>query len=150
MNKQAVTPKFVSVKFARKWYDIGRQYKGQGSLRYCIEKAIFEDGHQIDCWEKVAAFKAGWSPNNFEFLIKKWKRYGDIPVGSDGYAERSFNHAQGEPEYGVSVADEEWENSIRGQISEARQTRKVVYFIGLQVGYGSDGEPVVLPVREED
>ena len=49
----------------------------------------------------------------------------------------------------MSTADDEWEASFAGQISKARQVRKAVYFEGLQVGYGSDGEPVVLPVEDK-
>jgi len=141
------TPKFIGPKFAHKWYDLGTQYTDQDNTRAAINAAI-NDGHEIDCWEKAAAFRAG--KNGFPFEIKAWKRYGLVPVGSDGFAERSCNHADNNPEYGVSAADEEWENSLRGQISQCRHNRKPVHFTGIQVGYGSDGEPVVLPVKKED
>ena len=140
--------KFVSESFARKWYNIGRQYQGKGTLRNCIEQAAYDE-FVADCWEEVAAFRAGWSANNFAFEIKEWKRYGEIPIGPDGYAERSINHADNQPEHGVSVTCPEWENSVAGQwylgIGKAREA---ITFTGLQVGYGSDGEPVVLPVEK--
>lgn len=137
-------PKFVGPKFARKWYDIGVQYQQYDNTRAAINAAI-DEGHEIDCWEKCAAFRAG--KNGLPFEIKTWMRYGPIPAGPDGYAERSRNHADGDPEHGVSVADDDWLNSLRGNISQCRHKRKPVYFTGLQIGYGSDGEPVVLPIK---
>lgn len=138
-------PKFVGLKFAHKWHDLGTQYQQYDNTRTAINAAI-DNGHEIDCWEKCAAFRAG--KNGLPFEVKTWMRYGPIPVGPDGYAERSCNHANNEPEYGVSVADDDWLNSLRGQISHNRRNQKPVYFAGLQVGYGSDGEPVILPVKE--
>ena len=112
-------------------------------------KSIFrksDDGKgEVDCWEATAAFRAGL--NNIPFEIKEWKRYGSLPVGDDGFVARSVNHAEGEPEYGVSVADQEWDNSLRGRISQCR-TRKAISFYGIQVGFGSDDEPVVLPIKQ--
>lgn len=135
----------VNAKYARKWYDIGTQYNDYTSNREAI-KAAYSDGHTIDCWESAAAFNAGRT--GLPFAIKTWKRFGPIPVGSDGYVMPSHNFKDDEPERGVSVADEEWEASFAGQISKARQVREAVYFEGLQVGYGSDGEPVVLPIKD--
>lgn len=140
-------PKFVSEKFARKWYDIGAQYKDSDmSVKNAIFDAYQKGIGEVDCWEKCAAFKAG--KKGLPFKIKEWKRYGNIPMGSDGYAERSINHADNEPEDGVSAISEEWENSLRGQISINCHKRDIITFTGLQVGYGSDGEPVVLPVKQ--
>ena len=135
--------KMVSVEFAKKWFDLGRQYQNCGSRRAAIDKAIW-DGHQIDCWEKAAAFGAG--QQGIEFEIRRWRRYGDIPTDREGWAAPSINHADNEAERGVSVATREWERSIRGQFARCR-ARKLVRFWGLQVGWGSDGEPVVLPVK---
>ena len=142
-----MTPKFVSQTFAHKWYTLGTQYTDYDTTRAAINAAI-DDSHDIDCWEKAAAFRAG--KNGFPFEIKTWKRYGNIPVGSDGYAERSRNHADGDPEYGVSTFDSDWYNSPTGQWAMSNMGgRKLVKFTGIQVGYGSDGEPVVLPVKED-
>lgn len=144
-RKEGIGMEMVSAKYARKWYDIGTQYADYSSNKDAI-KAAYSDGHVVDCWESAGAFNAGRTGLPFE--IKTFKRYGSIPVGSDGYAVPSNNFRDGEPERGVSTADDEWESSFAGQISKARRVREVVYFEGLQVGYGSDGEPVVLPVRD--
>ncbi len=137
-------PKFISLRYARKWYDIGAQYRHLPTRRTAINAAI-DDGHAIDCWEAAAAFGAGYRGLPFE--VKTWRRYGPIPLGHDGYAAPSVNHADGETELGVSTADKAWEQSIRGTFAQCR-SRKVVEFHGVQVGIGSDGEPVVLPVQE--
>jgi hypothetical protein len=140
-----VTPKMVSEKFARKWYGIGNQYANTGlNIKQAIVAAYDDGKGEVNCWESAAAFRAGL--NNIPFEIKEWKRYGTLPVGDDGFAARSVNHADGEPEYGVSVADKEWENSLRGKISQCSK-RKSVSFFGIQVGFGSDDEPVVLPIN---
>lgn len=139
------TPKMVSEKFARKWYNIGVKYSSTGLNVKNAIVAAYDDGKgEVDCWESAAAFRAGL--NNIPFEIKEWKRYGDLPIGDDGFVARSINHAECQPEYGVSVADQEWDNSLRGQISQCR-TRKTVTFFGIQVGFGSDDEPVVLPIK---
>lgn len=135
--------KMFSAEFARKWFEIGRQYQEIDSRRAAVNQAIW-DGHQIDCWEKAAAFGAG--QQGMEFEIKRWRRYGDIPMDREGWAAPSINHADNDAEHGVSAADREWERSIRGHFAQCR-ARKLVRFWGLQVGWGSDNEPVVLPVR---
>ena len=136
--------KMVSAEFAKKWFNLGRQYQNCGSRRAAIDKAIW-DGHQIDCWEKAAAFGAGQQGMKFE--IKRWRRYGDIPTDREGWAAPSVNRADNNLEHGVSVATKEWEATWTGLHMRAAGTRKLVRFWGLQVGWGSDGEPVVLPVK---
>ena len=138
-------PKMVSENFARKWYNIGVEYANTGLTVKDAILSAYDDGKgEVSCWESASAFRAGL--NNIPFEIKQWTRYGKLPMGDDGFVARSVNHAQGEPEYGVSVTDQEWETSLRGQISECRN-RKAITFYGIQVGYGSDGEPVVLPIK---
>jgi hypothetical protein len=133
----------VSINYAKKFYEYGKQYQHCSSIKAAIREAC-EDGIEVDCWEAAGAFRVGFWGNPFD--IRQWKRYGNMPVNADGWVTPSINHADNEPELGVSVADDEWEASFRGQISKCRR-RKVVYFEGLMVGYGSDGEPVVLPLR---
>ena len=137
-----MTPKFVSEKWAKKWYDLGTQYQDHSSRRSAIRAAI-DDGHDIGCWEAAAAFGAGYL--GYEWQVQTWQRYGDIPIGYDGYAAPSMNHADNSPELGVSVAAGGWENSI---LREYVIDRPIVTFRGIQVGHGGDGEPVVLPVQE--
>jgi hypothetical protein len=146
MTKTVITPKFVSDTFALKWYNIGKQYS-QYTYRQGAINAAIDDGHQIDCWEKCAAFAAGHS--GYEFKIETYKRYGYIPMGSDGFSAPSVNHASNEQEWGVSVATPEWENNFAGLscITAMGKKAPVIYFTGLHVGHGSDGEPVVLPIK---
>ena len=94
----------------------------------------------------AAAFGAGCAGLPLE--VKTWQRLGDIPMGYDGYAVPSVNHAQNEAERGVSVADQEWLDSFAGLWMQETSNRPLIAFRGIQVGYGSDGEPVVLPVEE--
>ena len=140
--------KMVNYKWAKKYYELGTRYSGQDmTLKNAID-AAYEDGvwGETTDWEAAAAFRAGLKGLDFE--IKVWKRYGPVPVDPlTGFAAKSRNFADGELEYGVSTATEEWENSLRGKISDARRKRKPVYFRGLQVGWGSDGEAVVLPIK---
>lgn len=138
--------KFVSEKFAKKYYEIGLRYQ-EHDQKIAIRMAI-NDGYDIECWEASAAFNAGRKGLPFE--INTYKRFGAINVGPDGYAVPSRNHADNIYELGVSVADEDWKKSLRGQISIIEYgNTPIIEFTGLHVGYGSDGEKVVLPVENQ-
>lgn len=142
--------KTVSVEFARQWHAIGQKYQGAPSRRSAINAAI-NDGHEIDCWEKAAAFGAGAA--GYEFKIETYQRYGLPNVGQDGYAERSMNHANNEPEAGVSVVTEEWARSMVGWVSiqeYSADKTPLINVTGLVVGHGSDGEKLLLPCGEQE
>jgi hypothetical protein len=137
--------KQVSKAFAEKWYNIGLGYQDEINVKSAIRTAI-DHGNEIDCWEACAAFRAGYKKYKFEILT--YERFGDVGIGIDGYAIPSKNYMTNEYEDGVSVIDNDWATSIRGQVSiiEYGKTKKVKVS-GLHVGYGSDGEIVILPVE---
>lgn len=137
----------VTAGWAMEYYNLGIESSNLDTLREAIRAAI-DSGHEIDCWEAAAAFRAGFY--KYGFIIKNYERFGAVPVGQDGYAVPSVNHAQGESECGVSVITEDWLNSLTGQVSVAEfaidGTQKVSVS-GLKVGYGSDGEICILPIK---
>lgn len=139
--------KYVSKEFAEKWYNIGLKYKDEINVKAAIKAAI-DGGNEIDCWEACAAFRAGYK--NYKFEIITYERYGDVGVGTDGYAIPSKNYMTNEYEDGVSVIDDEWAASVRGQVSiieyKAEKAKKIKVS-GLHVGFGSDGEIVILPIE---
>lgn len=105
--------------------------------------------HQCDM-TAAAVFGGYYKVNdrwNADFAVeeKTWRRLGNIRYDElAGCYCSSWNHAEGKRELGVSVMDEEWEASFHGKWMAA-EDRDVYEFSGIQVGWGSDGEPVVIP-----
>lgn len=153
--------RYVSEDFARKWYNLGAKYKND-EIEEAALKAGLEEYSEYNRWEASAAFQA--AKEGFPFEIKTWERFGDIPIGEDGYAGQSKNWGTGILELGVSVISKEWVAKIYNEgfvspktigeiidnglaITEVFARPKSV-FTGLQVGYGhAHSEPVVLPVQ---
>lgn len=95
-------------------------------------------------WEYGALLHAGFA--GYIFDIIDCVRYGDIPVDYDGYPVQSMNYADNELERGVSIASPDWEKTISAMF--IKSDRPIINFKGIVVGYGSDGEPVVVPVKQ--
>lgn len=155
--------KFVSEEFAQKWYSLGNKYRND-NIKDAATKAGLEEYSEYNRWEACAAFEA--AKEGFPFEIKTWMRFGDIPAGEDGFAGQSQKKIIGSKiifERGVSVADKFWTAKLNNYLFPNYSTphelfqnlfsiagllyRPVVNFPGLQVGYGHDGEAVVLPVE---
>lgn len=91
-------------------------------------------------------FSGRWT-EDFKTTEKTWERYGDINYDemADEYYP-SWNYATEIAENGISVIDTEWEQTVSAMFISAKKTKYRV--VGIQCGWGSDGEPVVIPTSE--
>jgi hypothetical protein len=91
--------------------------------------------------------KGRWSVS-FEIIEKSWERFGmpNIDRYTDEYIA-SYNYRDERGENGISVIDDDYKNTIGYHSFLAKGT--TLYIIsGVQIGWGSDGEPIIIPTSE--
>ena len=84
---------------------------------------------------------------DFELVEKEWERF-SLPRIDNRYNEyiTSYNYRDDYAEAGISVIDENYKKTI-GYIYFS-STEKLYKIKGIQVGFGSDNEPVIIPTSE--
>ncbi len=120
----------------------------EGARNYSREREmeLYENGWFWD----VRAYRAGHDRglNEFELVEKEWHRFGK-PNYDERYEEYicSLNHRDKYFEKGISVIDEDYEKTFGYHMFLAKGTKKYA-LKGIQIGWGSDGEPVIIPTSK--
>lgn len=135
-GKDVMTPEYV-----RHLFKLGSQCNNKDELY-----DLLSNHHQCDSVGN-AMFggyyyaKGKWT-TDFTLEEKVWHRYGDVRYDNNsGDFCSSVNHSEQRKENGVSVMDEDWKRTVsagffKGDVYEVR---------GIQVAWGSDGEPLIVP-----
>jgi hypothetical protein len=140
--------------------EAGKQYYREngdgfrGELDYDWDKIQNSFSYNFSTWE-LASFWSGidiergrWS-DNFDLKEQKWERRGAPPKDNTNEVQseyrKSYNYADDKPEVGISVADAEWQKSMRSVWFVGRDMYQVT---GIQLGWGSDGEAVICPTGD--
>lgn len=133
---EVITPEYVQYLF-----DLGQQCESRDAVDSVLMKQ--DDCHSVGC-AVLGGFKVAQGRWNTKFTTeeKTWRRYGDIQYDnlSRDFVP-SYNHAEQHLEGGVSVIDTDWENTVSAQCFHG----DIYEFRGIQVSWGSDGEPLVIP-----
>ena len=115
--------------------------------------AIIEEYNFPWCDAAYAAGKdiaAGRWIVDFNLTEKTWERIGCPPYDYnwDTYC-RSWNHRDSDWEFGLSVMDDDWKQRINyAWWKDSIPERGLWEVKGIQIGWGSDGEPVIIPTSE--
>ena len=87
---------------------------------------------------------------NWEFDLeeKEWERFG-LPNVDRNYNEYtvSYNYKDDYTEPGLSVMNDAWKETY-GYFESLAKGEKIYKIKGIQIGWGSDGEPVIIPTSE--
>ena len=126
----------------KKYYEQGRRAAQTYSD---LHTAVFEKFSGPELWPFFKAFEIGFKGR--PFVVETFQRIGDLPEGYDGWVAPSSNYADDTQESGVSVMDDEWLRTVSAMFFLA-QSKKVITVRGIRCGTGSDGEPIILPVKD--
>lgn len=135
-GKDVISPEYVKRLFA-----LGEQCESKDDVY-----AILSTLHQCDSIANAVfggynKARGKWT-TDFSTEVKTWRRFGNVQYDEmAGDFCSSFNHAEGRKEKGVSVMDEDWKNTVSAQFFSG----DIYEFEGIQVAWGSDGEPLVIP-----
>lgn len=149
-GKYTITPEYAQYLFS-----LG----GQAESKDDIVSLMREHGESpsIVCclWGGFRKAKGKWN-TDFTTEEKTWKRIGE-PTYDTFYEDWSCsrNFAEQKNESGVSVMDDNWGNTVSGMFIKTQAESRGIYEMkGIQVAWGSDGEPLIvitsLPVRVKD
>ena len=104
-------------------------------------------------WSKYAYMAGTWLARSrwakdFNLEEKTWERFGmpRIDYDYDTYIV-SHNYKDDHAEPGLSVMDDNWKNTY-GYFESVAKGEKIYEINGIQIGWGSDDEPVIIPTSE--
>ena len=135
-GKEVITTEYVQYLF-----NLGQQCATRDDVDVVLRKQ--DECHSVGC-AVLGGFKLAQGRWNTPFTAeeKTWRRYGNVKYDelSRDFVP-SFNHAEQRLEGGVSVIDADWEHTVSAQFFGG----DIYEFRGIQVSWGSDGEPLVIP-----
>jgi hypothetical protein len=136
-----MSAKLLTETEAKKYYNEGRKAAARHADLF---DALYEDFSGPELWPHRKAFELGF--RGLPFAVETFERIGDIKSGEGGYCAPSRNYRDDTNEKGVSVMDEAWLKTISAMMFLARGGKRITVK-GIRCGIGSDGEPVVLPIK---
>lgn len=135
-GKEVITAEYVQYLFT-----LGEQCETKDDIYDILYDLYSCDSIGNAVFGGFAKAQGKWT-TDFNIEEKTWRRYGNVQ-----YDEMtrdfvsSFNHAEQRKENGVSVIDRDWEGTVSAQFFGG----DIFEFKGVQVSWGSDGEPLVVP-----
>jgi len=103
-----------------------------------------------DFWSKYAYMAGRWIARgrwakDLSLEEKTWERFG-LPRINYNYNTYvvSHNYRDDQAEPGISVMNDNWKNTY-GYFESLAKGEKIYTIKGIQIGWGSDDEPVIIP-----
>lgn len=135
----------ITAEYAQCLFEIGKELVKNGTADNGEIYDKFRPTHSV-----VSAIQGGieyekkrWN-TDFDTTEKIWYRIGDVKYDYnwEDFCP-SYNYRDDCSEMGVSVIDKDWLSSVSAQFFDT--SAGIYELIGIQVAWGSDGEPVVIP-----
>jgi len=140
-GKYTITPEY-----AQHLIRIGEQAKTPDDVVRLMNE--HGDSHSVVycLWGGHYKTRGRWM-DDFDIEEKTWRRIGEPkydPLREDWIASR--NYRDGINELGISVMDADWEKTVSAAFIKTSAAERGIYEMkGIQIGWGSDGEPVIVP-----
>lgn len=117
-----------------------------------FERLVYSGGLDDYTPDECAIIGAFFDADVIDAAERVFYRIGEPTVNQGGYYLPSWNSAEDKREIGVSVITLEWLHSLKSVLFGAHdedtlRTRGVYRITGVLIGYGGDGEPLIIPTQ---